>query len=263
MLTLGRSLSLGLHDQIRRMCFTVETLKTQVAQTGEAFMEMEPQNGQTVMLRNSQQAVIPQLFQKGYNDSQASPTNTGVGTFPKSPRLGQSLSPRSDAVVRPYTVTFDLTRSFGEQGCSFACHKRGRIRSPDYLNAAFGSLLVGYSGRPWVSRTCDDTDCRNRSTKITYTYTFPQWFTNRMVLLRMAYDQSRGPELCLRVVKVRPRHVGIVGAFRVATDEVAIRYIKVLLVGGKASVLDVNPDGQSALHVRSKLLSVHRVHLTQ
>lgn len=215
------------------------------------------------MLRDSQQAVIPQLFQKGYNDPQASPTNTGVGTFPKSPRLGQSLSPRSDAVVRPYTVTFDLTRSFGEQGCSLACHKRGRIRSPYYLNAAFGSLLVGYSARPWVSRTCDDTDCRDRSTKITYTYTFPQWFTNRMVSLRMAYDQSRGPELCLRVVKVRPHHVGFFRACMRGTEEVAIRHIKVLLIDGESSVLDVDPDGQSALQVRSKLPSVHRLHLTQ
>lgn len=230
----------------------METLKLQVAQTGETFMK--PQAEQTLILCGSQQAVIPQFFQKDYNDFQASRKNTGAETFATSLRRGQSQSSRSDAaVVRPYSLNFDLTRSLCEQGCNCACHKRGRIRSPYYLNAVFGSLLIGYTGQPWGARTCNGTDCRGRSTCITYSYAFPQWFLNRMVTLKMVHDQSGGPELCLRVVRVRSHEDNIFDVATRSMEEVSIDCIKLLLVNGEASVLDVDPYGRSALQVRSSL----------
>lgn len=250
-----RSISLELRDQIGNICFIVETLKTKVAQTDEPFMEK--QGGQTLVLRDSQQAAVPQLSQKSHNESQASQTDAGIGSSLTYLNLGQPQSSRSDAVVSPYAVNLDIARSFCEQGCTCACHKRSRIKSPSYLNAVFGSLLVGYSAKPWVTRTCDSADCRSRSTTVTYTYAFPHWFLNRIVTLKMAYDQSRGPELCLRVVRVRPRYDSIFAPTATSTDEVAIRHIQLLLSSGEASVLDVDPYGRSALQVRSKSFSAY------
>lgn len=252
---LASSITLELRDQIGNICFIVETLKTKVAQTDEPFMEK--QGGQTLVLRDSQQAAVPQLSQKSHNESQASQTDAGIGPSLTYLNLGQPQSSRSDAVVSPYAVNLDIARSFCEQGCSeqgctCACHKRSRIKSLSYLNAVFGSLLVGYSAKPWVTRTCDSADCRSRSTTVTYTYAFPHWFLNRIVTLKMAYDQSRGPELCLRFVRVRPRYDSIFAPTATSTDEVAIRHIQLLLSSGEASVRDVDPYGRSALHVRSK-----------
>lgn len=258
---LASSISLELRDQIGNICFIVETLKTKAAQTDEPFMEK--QGAQTLVLRDSQQAAVPQLSQKSHNESQASQTDAGTGPSLTSSNLGQPQSSRSDAVVSPCAVNLDIARSFCEQGCTCACHKRSRIKSPSYLNAVFGSLLVGYSAKPWVTRTCDSADCRSRSTTVTYTYAFPHWFLNRIVTLKMAYDQSRWPELCLRFVRVRPRYDSIFAPTATSTDEVAIRHIQPLLRSGEASVRDVDPYGRSALHVRSKSFPAYDSSLTQ
>lgn len=198
------------------------------------------QGRQTPVRRDSRQAAMSQLFQQSYDDSQVSSADTSMESFAVSSPL--------DAVENPYAINFDHSRSFCEQICSCSCHRIGRIKSPYYLNALFGSLLIGYSGRPWETRTCNDTGCRSRSTEITYTYTFPQWFMKRMVKMRMAYDQG-GPELCLRVVRVREGSADIFYFTREFNEEIAIHRIKSLLTNGEASVLDVDPDGYSALQV--------------
>ena len=258
MLTLGRFVSLGVHDQMRRICFRIETVKFQVAQPGEAPRGQD--GGQTPELRGSEQAVTDQFFQNENRISEASETDTDLETFAMSSRLCQFQSPQSEALVRPYAATFDLTRSLCEPDCSCACHKGGRIRSPRYLNAIFGSLLIGYGAQPWVTATCDSSDCRGRLTYITYTYAFPRWLLDRRMTFRIAYDQSRGPELCLRLSRVRSSDARIFEAARMCMpphQEVAIQHIKHLLTSGEASVLDVDPHGHTALQVRSKPSSAH------
>lgn len=74
-----------------------------------------------------------------------------------------------------------------------------------------------------------------------------------MVSLKMVYDQSGGPELCLRVVRVRSHEDNIFDVATRSMEEVSIDRIKLLLVNGEASVLDVDPYGRSALQVRSSL----------
>ena len=223
---------------------------------------MERQGGQTRVLRDSQQVTSAQPFQNNYGPSQASQTNAGMRPFQTSlglASLGQPQSWRLDAMVRPYALNFGLARSFCGQGCTCACHQRGRIKSPSSLDALIGSLLVVYSTKPWVTRTCDSADCRGRSTSITYTYAFPQWFLKRKVTLKMVYDQSRGPELCLRVTRVRSGQDRIFLATSTNTDEVAIHHIQLLLSSGEASVLDVDPRSRSALQVRSKSSSAYEL----
>ena len=253
-----RSTSLGLHHQMRRASLTMEAVRVQVAQSDEAFRRQ--QSGQRLVLQESQQAMIPQSLQ-----NENSPEVPQTDTFTTLSGHGQSQSSRSDAVLTSYPVCFDLVRGLCEQDCSCACHKKGSLRSPYNLDAVFGSLWIGYSAQPWRTQTCDSTDCGGRSTSISYTYAFPQWLLSRMVSLRVAYSQSRGPELCLGVVRVRSH---LARVFQVAMmnrnhQDIAINHLKHLFKHGEASVVDVNDHGLSVLQVRSNQSSVHAIDVTQ
>ena len=66
----------------------------------------------------------------------------------------------------------------------------------------------------------------------------------------MVYDQPRGPELCFRVVRVRPRDTDIFLADMNVDQALAVHHIKRLLMDGKASALDVDSSGQTVITVR-------------
>ena len=201
MLTLERSLSLGLHDQMRRICFNMEMVKVQVAQISEPSREQS--GGQKLILQGSQQAKVPQLPRNEDKSFEAPEIDPSLDILAAAPRLSQPQSPGSDALARPYAAAFDLIRNICEQDCSCTCHRGGRFRSPRYLSSVFGSLLIGYTAQSRMSCICDSYDCRGRSTCITYTYAFPRWLLDRTVAFRIAYDRSRGPELCVRLFRVR------------------------------------------------------------
>ena len=109
--------------------------------------------------------------------------------------------------------------------------------------------MVGYNALPGLAQRCNDPSCKGQSTNITYTYAFPDWFVSRVVYLTFKNEQSRGPELCLRGLRVRPGNADIFIAVQDDRQEVALQQTKRLLLAGEASVLDVNPDGRSALSV--------------
>ena len=209
------------------------------------------------MLRGSQQAVISPCFENENSNSEASETDISLDAFAANPRLSQPQALVSNALVRPYAVDFNLTRSTCEQECSCACHQGSRIRSPSYLDAIFGSLMVGYSARLWMTHTCDSSNCRDRSTCITYTYAFPRWLFQRMIAFRIAYDWSKGPELCIRLLRVRsgPTNFFYGATMTGSATEAAIHHMKYLLANGEASVVDVDSCGRTALQASSKLSS--------
>ncbi len=237
---------------MRKVCFKMETLNIKIAQIGDTCIG--PRGGQTLLLRESHQPDFSQPLRNEYNYSHASDLDLSLKTS-TSPLPSQPQSPWSEGMTGHYIRTFKLTRSFCGQECCCACHKRGRIRSPPYLNVVLGSLLIGYSVLPWMTRICDSNDCKGCSPYLTYTYAFPQWLFNRVLAFRLAYDRSKGPELCLRIVRMRASHEFI---FRVAgyrgdtTGEAAVLHLKTLFANGEASVLDIDPYGRTALHVRSK-----------
>ena len=257
MLTLERSLSLGLHDQMRRICFNMEMVKVRVAQMSEPSREQS--GAQTLMLQGSQQAKIPRPSRNEEESFEPSGIDQSLDTLAAAPRLSRLQSSGSDDLARPYAATFDLIRNICEQDCSCTCHQGWRIRSPRYLSTIFGSLLLGYTAQPWMTCICDSYDCRGRSTCITYTYAFPRWLLDRIMACTIAYDRSRGPELCVRLLRVRSGHEYIfwVATMRTSdTDKTSIHHIKYLLTNGEASVLDVDPYGRTALQVSSKPFSL-------
>ena len=239
---------------MRRLCFKMETANVQDAQRSDDSMRSH--GGQTLVVRDSQQAVVSQSLNE-YNDSQVSQRFPRLEVSETALKHDQVYSSRSNDMVIPYPLKIETTRSLCEHTCNCACHQMARIKSPWYLNAIFGSLLIGYSGQPWSARTCDSTDCQGRLRSVSYTYVFPRWLLNRMIVLRTAYDQSRGPELCIRLVRVRHHNAQIFYAAKLGSEEAAIHEIQQLLKHGEASVLDVDENGVSALQVRTNPSSAH------
>ena len=151
------------------------------------------------------------------------------------------------------TMQVKLARNSCDSACGCICHQRSQFKSPRSLNALLGSLFVGYQASPWSTQTCSNSGCRQRSKKFTYVYAFPQWFLARILVVDMVYSQSRGPELCLRVMRVRSRRTRVFGPLVESLyidEEGAIHHLKRLLNDGEVSVLDVDEEGSTILHVR-------------
>ena len=187
------------------------------------------------MLQSSQQAKVPQLSRNEDDSFEAPGIDSNLDILAAALNLSQPQSPALDALARPYAATFDLIPNNCEQDCSCTCHQGGRVRSPPYLSTILGSLLIGYTAQPWMTCLWESYDCRGRSSCITYTYAFPRWLLDRMVACRIAYDRLRGPELCVRLLRVRSGHEYIfwVAIMRTSdTDKTSIRHMKYLLTNG-------------------------------
>ena len=150
------------------------------------------------------------------------------------------------------TTPIKLMRNRCDSNCGCVCHRRSQLKSPRSLNTFLGSLFVGYRTSPWSAQTCSNSDCRRRSKKFTYVYAFLQWFLARILLIDMGYSRSNGPELCLRVMRVRPTDEGIFWHLRnsMSSEDVLIHYLKRSLSDGETSVLDVDTEGMTVVHVR-------------
>ncbi|KAF2232683.1 ankyrin [Viridothelium virens] len=137
--------------------------------------------------------------------------------------------------------------------CSCCCHIKRRIRSPSsgILKTLVGSLFVGYSGIPAMTPSCNETQCRKRSSmRIMLNYQFPEWLWTKMLFA--SYDTSTlaGPELLLRVqTKIPFASPALDYCFR--GD---ITSLKRMFEDGTASPFDVDPDGTSLL-LRALLLN--------
>ena len=133
--------------------------------------------------------------------------------------------------------------------CFCSCHSRTRLRSPSLLHPILGSLTMGYDSLPFLERSCDNKACRNHSAKsFTASYAFPEWFLRRIITVRATSEVKRGPELLLRVWRVRRPDAMIFFAI----EDGNLDLIKRLFMQGEVSVLDVSWDGFSLLTVSSR-----------
>ncbi len=172
---------------------------------------------------------------------------------PDTTKTRAAAHPLLDDGVLRYPMPFRLTKNHCDSACRCACHQRSQFKSPGSLNTLLGSLFVGYRASPWSARTCSNSDCRQRMKKFTYIYAFPQWFLARILLVDMAYSLSKGPELCLRVMRVRSYDTGVFADLRsrFSGRETALHFIKQMYDDGEISVLDVDTAGTTIVHVRS------------
>lgn len=150
-------------------------------------------------------------------------------------------------------ASLNVTQTFRASSCGYTCHKKRRFMSPTSLNALLGSLFMGYKASPGFTQKCTSADCHHPTKQFTYTYAFPQWLIRRVVFISVLYSRYRGPELCLRVMRVRPHATTIFADFSFSspTNDLVFHKLKHALNNGDASVLDIDIAGRTLLHVRS------------
>ena len=262
---LSSSTSLGIDAQVRQLRFEVASvsLNTGTA-SGELISQVRDLASlvQGSLVSGVRQETAPGRYHNEQRTTVTTDTSGSSQTIPNRDSQQSSLPWTDLALARqPGTSgyngsqiaksnSFVLTGKSCNVNCRCSCHKKGSLKSPRFLTTVLGSIMVGYNAIPGLAPKCNDPSCKGQSTNITYIYTFPQWFVSRVVYLNFKNEQSRGPELCLRVVRVRPRSADIFVVVQDDREEAALEHTKRLLLAGEASVLDVNPDGESVLLVR-------------
>ena len=152
----------------------------------------------------------------------------------------------------PSRTLFSVTSSRScSLDCLCVCHKIKFARSPSFLNNTIGSLFIGYRIRPWCTQACNDPQCRAGNACFTYIYAFPPWLIKRALFASITYTYSSGPELVLRIMRVRslraPAFSWVYDCFGESNPCQSV--LKGLMDNAEASVLDVTNDGRTLLHV--------------
>ena len=181
--------------------------------------------------------------------------NTLSGVNPDNSHLICSSSTASptrflDTSAVPSNSIFHLIKHQRcKRPCSCVCHRQGCLQSARWLENIVGSLFVGYAGLPLFFNRCNIKSCRRSSqTALCIRYVFPGWLMQRVIITKMDFSQNKGPELLLRVLRVRPNNAPIFDAM-IRNNIDIIRH---LLRSGEASVLDVSSSGESPLHVSTQ-----------
>ena len=132
--------------------------------------------------------------------------------------------------------------------CSCACHSETRAQTPQFLEKLLGSLFIGYSGLPAITKSCSERSCHARAQPIVnITYFFPPWFLARKISLALSSVALAGPDAKLRTQRTVP---GDADLFRYAKIG-DVDKMRMLFESGLASPDDVHYEsGVTALHVR-------------
>ena len=260
---LSSSTSLETGAQMRQLQFTVESVSLNTgAAYGKMFSQMQDLSSlvQGLLVSSTRQGSA----HGGSHDEQRTaaapdtevpiqvPNCNSQQSIPSSRDLALTQQPgpsgyNASQVAKPNS--FHVTGKSCNVNCRCACHKKSSLKSPKFLMTLLGSIMVGYNAIPGLAQRCNDSSCKGHSTNITYTYTFPEWFVSRVLYFNFKNEQLRGPELCLRVARVRPFTTDIFLVMGDDRDENALQQTKRLLLAGEASVLDVDPRGDSLLVV--------------
>ena len=261
---LSSSTSLGIDAQIRQLRFEIASVSLNTGAARDELISQVQDLASLVqysLVSGARQESAPGRFHDEQRTAAATDTNDGPRTVPNCDSQ-QFCPPATDlALARQpgpsgYNASqitrsnsFKITSKSCNLNCRCSCHKKGSLKSPRFLTTILGSIMVGYNAVPGLASKCNDPSCKGQSTNITYRYAFPEWFVRRVVYLNFKNEQSRGPELCLRVVRVRPYNANIFLALQDERQEVALQQTKRLLLAGEACVRDVDPDGGSLLSV--------------
>ena len=248
-----RFTALRSNAQIRDVYILLGTMRLESRISGTSRIEAASQPA-TENEDSYEQAPIgsPQPVQDGQGTEMDPDTVTGTEKHASLPNVVLPNSAATEFEQHPSITTFEIARSSCGSHCDCACHRRFRFRSPGFLDAVFGSLFLGYQASPWFSQGCRNGRCRTSSTRLQYM--FPKWFVKRSVALTIACSQPKGPELILRLLRLRPDTAFIFHcAFNGYYDE-----LKRLLENGEASVVDVNSNNETALTVRLILLAISK-----
>jgi ankyrin repeat protein len=110
-----------------------------------------------------------------------------------------------------YHFTFEQRVVNCENSCSCNCHSRkwsfnARLGTSTLFKHIFGSLLFGYSNSPTPRVACNTNTCSLalHGSKISIRYSFPTWFTNRVIFSMFSTYANHHPNFALRIVRRIP-----------------------------------------------------------
>ena len=130
--------------------------------------------------------------------------------------------------------------------CRCPCHSINRIKSPKLLHAFLGSFFLSYRSYPSLKQACG-VRCRARAGGINCVYAFPPLLLERVISIFYSCALAKGPELLLRVM--RRRDFGSIVLLLHGPQSYALKEIKNMLDCGEASVLDIDEEGFTILHI--------------
>ena len=244
----------------------METLHNQILETHNAFHFRRPAsiNGRANGFMASSfhgliDSVPTSLDGRNVPEHQLQPSRN----FHSQSIRGSSLETHEALTVkgaRTSIARIQIMRSIRDEHCNCSCHSYSRFRSPNFLDSVLGSLFIGYQNSPWLMQACNNlycrSHCRSKSKRTLCTYTFPAWLLRGVVMAKLSHNSSRGPELCLRVMRIRDDIDNIFSILLLAQEELIVAEVKRQLDAGETSVLDVSLYGCTLLHVRETLVSI-------
>ena len=243
-----RFTALRSNAQIRDVYILLGTMRLESRNSGTSRIEAAPQPA-TENEDPSEQAPMgsPKPVHVGHGMELDPDTVTGTEKHASLPNVVLANTASAKFEQQPYITTFEITRNSCGSRCDCTCHRKLRFRSPGFLDAVFGTLFLGYQASPWFSQGCRNGRCRRSSTRVQYM--FPTWFVKRSVALTIACSQPKGPELILRISRLRPDSAFVFVCAQMGYyDE-----LKRLLENGEASVVDIDGHNNTALSVRHNL----------
>ena len=139
--------------------------------------------------------------------------------------------------------------------CSCVCHQRGSLQTPKLLQSILGTLLIGYSGLPVLTKPCDQHSCHLRARPTSsITYFFPRWFVARAISLILSSTPLAGPVATLKMQRTVSGDADVLNFAKLGQVE----ELKTLFEQGLASPHDVHfESGVTPLHV----VSPHPLHV--
>ena len=141
--------------------------------------------------------------------------------------------------------------------CSCSCHSTLALKTPQWLGAAIGTLLVRYTRASFEPcQSCGQKPCGGGSNSTFKThYYFPAWLLRQMMCVQLSWNSLNGHSVSLKTSRIISSNSNIF----LFAQHGNIEGIKRLFEQKLASPFDISlEEGRSALHVstpKSKLLA--------
>ena len=175
-------------------------------------------------------------------------TESEVRTIAQSSDRPECL-PASTSSMNATRISLSVSRWSCENSCICACHRRQSRRTPRPLDRFLGVLFIGYIGIPYVTTSCDNRECTQRSSPtVSMIYIFPWWLLARAFLLIARLSSRSGLELNLRL----PRVVSDTSRIWPICRNGDIEGLMSLIQQGLGSPFDIDSANSTPLLVRKR-----------
>jgi hypothetical protein len=137
------------------------------------------------------------------------------------------LAGQQNSLLPPSSIAIQLSmqqRTMCVPSCVCLCHRWRQLRSPKVFERLIGSLIIGYSGVPLITKNCTVKSCKVKATyALKVNYRFPVWMLARAVLFAVS-NQYGQPTAGLSVARIRP-HSSLVFSFAESGNVAGLKHI--------------------------------------